>query len=248
MSVALTAEPTAALVIIGAEVLSGKVDDANGPFLIRALRARGIEVIEIRVIGDTVVAISQALRDLMPRVTHIFTTGGIGPTHDDVTMAGVAAAFDCPVVRHPELEQHLRSRYGDAVNEARLKLTEVPQGARVRLAGGGFIPIVQMGQVTVFPGVPSLMRACFADIAAELSGSPFHSAAFLLNASESDIAAHLTRVQQQFPQVAIGSYPRFDQASYRVKVTVDGRNLSHVRATVDALRAGFTPAWIVTQE
>lgn len=241
-------EPTAALLIIGAEVLSGKVDDANGPFLIRALRARGVQLVEMRTIGDTIEEISEAVRALSAKAHYVFTTGGIGPTHDDVTMAGVAAAFGGRVARQPELLRLLHERYGDKVNDARLKLAEVPEGASVRLGDGTFVPIVQLRNVTILPGVPSLMRACFAHVADGLRGAPFFSRALLLDVSESDIATALTEVQNRSPDVAIGSYPRFDEAAYRVKVTVDGRDAERVEGTLAAIRDRMQTHWIVAEE
>jgi molybdenum cofactor synthesis domain-containing protein len=242
-------EPTAALVIIGAEVLSGKVDDANGPFLIGALRQLGVAVTEIRVIGDAVDAIGDALRALSPRVDHVLTTGGIGPTHDDVTIAGVAAAFGRRVIQHPELLRLLQERHPQGINEARLKMTEVPEGAEVEIGEGGFVPIVYIANVAVLPGVPSLMRACFAQVAPRIHrGPPFVSRALFLNTSESDIAGSLTVAQNAFPEVAIGSYPRFDTTEYRVKVTLDGRDPARVEACHQALRGLLRPAWIISEE
>ena len=134
--------PTAALLIIGAEVLSGKVDDANGPYLLRALRLRGVALQEIRTIGDDIDAIAEAVRALSPHVDDVYSTGGIGPTHDDVTIAGMARAFDRAVVHHPDLLSLLTTRYKGSMNAARLKMAEVPEGASLilgrwaRRAGG----------------------------------------------------------------------------------------------------------------
>ena len=111
-------EPTAALVIVGNEILSGKIDDANGPFLIRGLRARGIETVEVRTVSDDVALIANAVRELSPRVAHLFTSGGIGPTHDDVTAAGVARAFAVPLVRDAEIEQRKNLRRLDGSEQS----------------------------------------------------------------------------------------------------------------------------------
>ena len=240
-------EPTAAVLIIGSEVLSGRVDDVNGPFLIRALRARGVQVLEMRTVSDSIPTIAAALRSLCPKADYVFTTGGIGPTHDDVTIAGVAEAFNRPVIRDPELLHQLQqSRH--KLNEARLKLAEVPQGAEVHLGDGSFVPVVQIENVFILPGVPSLMQACFAHVADGMRGAPFHSRALLLDVSESEIAAALTEVQSRYPDVAIGSYPRFDEAAYRVKVTVDGRDSQRVEAIMAAIRDRLETHWIVGEE
>lgn len=241
-------EPTAALLIIGAEVLSGKIDDANGPYLIRALRARGVQVVELRIIGDSINEISQALRVLSAQVDDVYTTGGVGPTHDDVTVAGVAHAFERSVVHHPTLLELLQGRYQGKMNEARLKMAEVPQGGQVFVGAGNIVPVVMVQNVSILPGVPSLMRACFAALPHRRTGTPFVSHALLLNVAESDVAQILTDVQRNFDDVAIGSYPRFDDAPYRVKVTVDGRDTARVEAAMGALRTGLKTPWIVGEE
>lgn len=241
----MTAAPTAALVVIGDEVLSGKVDDANGPFLIRALRERGVQVVELRVIGDDPDAIVDTVRELADRTTHVFTTGGIGPTHDDKTIAAVARAFGRQVVRHEKLERRIRARYGDALNEARLRLADVPQGAHVLLGDSDAIPVIEIENVFILPGVPAFARLCFERIAGRLGGPPFASRALFLSATESQIAAGLAEVQRAHPGVAIGSYPRFGSEGYRVKVTVDGRDAASVEAATDALRAALDPGWML---
>jgi molybdenum cofactor synthesis domain-containing protein len=259
------AQPTAALVIIGAEVLSAKVEDVNAPYLVRALRSRGVEVIEIRTIGDDVDTIAKAVSALAPRVDYLFTTGGIGPTHDDVTIAGVAAAFDAPVVTDRVIEERLRARLGSRLNAAHLKMADVPEGARVILDAEGLLPIVQMRNVTLFPGVPSLMRWCFERLASELRGPPFYTRAVLLSVPESSFADHLATVQKRHPLVTIGSYPRVEPEDLahprdstpvsgtntprvRVKVTVDGRSGDLVGAAVADIRAGMPADWILGEE
>jgi molybdenum cofactor synthesis domain-containing protein len=233
--------PTAALLIIGAEVLSGKVEDANGPFLLRALRARGVDVREIRVIGDTVTAIAAATAQLAAQQTFVITTGGIGPTHDDVTMAGIAQAFGQTVVLHPGLLAAVTRRFvarGADVKTlpaAYKRLAEAPSGAEVILGDGTFVPVVHMRNVFVLPGVPSLMRGCFAQIAPMFEGPAFYTRALYLVAHESAIAADLTAVQNLFADVAIGSYPRFDSGKPEVQLTADGRDLQRVQAAIDML-------------
>ncbi len=244
----MTRGPTAALLIIGAEVLSGKVDDANGPYLLRALRLRGVALQEIRVIGDDVEAIATAVRELASQVDDVYSTGGIGPTHDDVTIAGMALAFERPVVHHPELLALLTTRYKGSMNAARLKMAEVPEGATLILGDGHIVPVVKVANITILPGVPSLMRACFSQLPHAPQGPAFVSRAWLLNVSESDIAAALTLVQKSFSELAIGSYPRFDAAPYRVRVTVDGRDDDAVRAAMAAIAEHLLPAWIVGEE
>jgi len=236
---------TAAVLIIGDEVLSGKVEDTNSGFLIRALRERGVRLVEIRVVPDVIDTIVAAVNELSAAVDHLFTTGGIGPTHDDLTIEAVARAFDREIIRDAELIGRLESRYGEDLSPARLKLAEVPAGSTVRTDADNPITVIQFENLFIFPGVPSLMRLCFERIADDLGGSPMYSKALFLDVSESEAAAPVAEVQRQHVDVAIGSYPRFDKAPYRVKITVDGQTLEAVHAALDALRAALDPAWLV---
>lgn len=237
-------DPTAAIVIIGAEVLAGKVEDENGPFLLRKFRHRGIRLTELRIIDDNEEVIIDAVRALSPKVTWLFTTGGIGPTHDDVTVPAIAAAFGVKVVHHPDLLRRVVRRYGEGPG-AHLRLAEVPEGAVLHAGGDSGVPAIGFRNLFIFPGVPSLMRLCFAQIEASLGSAPLFSRALLLDASESAIAALLSRVQASHPEVAIGSYPRFDDAGYRVKVTIDGRADDVVRKAQEEIRGGLDSQCIV---
>jgi len=240
-------EPTAALVIIGAEILSGKVTDQNTPFLIRALRARGIDTTEVRVISDHHESIVQTVKTMADRSTYVFTTGGIGPTHDDITMEAVANAFGRSLVRHDEILERLRARYGNAINDAHHKLAEVPQGADVILGRERVLPVVRLENVFIFPGVPSLVRICFDRIAATLDSGSFYSRALHLSVSETVVAQTLRDLQEANPDVAIGSYPRFDDAPYRVKITIDSRNDRRVESVFEALQRALDPQIIVPE-
>lgn len=241
------AHPSAAVIIIGAEVLSGKVVDQNGPYFTRALRDRGALLKEIRIVDDTVDAVATAVRTLAADVDFVITTGGLGPTHDDITMHAVATGFDLAVVRHPDLERELRDRFGDRLKAAHLKMAEVPQGAAAHFDAKTWICAVQIKNVIILPGVPSLARLSFERVAEQLRGAPFHSRSLLLRAYESEFAARLERVQQDFPEVSIGSYPRFDSATYCVKVTLDSGDVVQVEQALSALRSSLDDSWIVSE-
>ncbi len=236
---------TAALLIIGDEVLSGKVGDENSPFLVRALRERGVGLVEIRVVADVVDTIEAAVRELSATADYVLTTGGIGPTHDDKTIAAVARAFGREVVRDAELVRRLEARYGADLSAARLKLAEVPAGATVRAHPDNPVTVIQFQNLFILPGVPSLMRLCFERIADDLGGRPFYSEALFLDVAETEAAAPVAEVQRRHVDVAIGSYPRFDAAPYRVKITVDGRDREAVRAALDALKNALERSWLV---
>jgi molybdenum cofactor synthesis domain-containing protein len=233
------------VLVIGDEVLSGKTADTNSAFLIRALRERGIGVIEVRVIGDTLDGIATAAYDLAARVTHLFTTGGIGPTHDDMTLPAIAQAFAVGLVESPIVVERLRRKHPERLNAAAFKMAQVPDGAVVTLSGDSIVPVIRFRNIFIFPGVPSLMRACFEEVAPTLAGPPFVSRALYLNAYETQFAQTLERSQRSHPEVAIGSYPRLGDRTYKVKVTVDGRDQALVDAVMAELEAALDPAWIV---
>ena len=155
---------TAAILVIGDEILSGKTEEQNARFLIGELRELGVTLRCILTISDDVEEVAAATRDLSTKYHHVFTSGGVGPTHDDVTIVGIARAFQAPIVRHPELEARLRSYFGDDLNEARLRMADVPEGAALIQAEDLKWPVLAVRNVYVLPGVPDLFRRKFAAI------------------------------------------------------------------------------------
>lgn len=246
MSDSTNTKPTAAIVIIGAEVLSGKISDQNGPYLIHELRKRGIELTEIRTIGDDIETISECVRALAQSNDYLFTTGGIGPTHDDVTIEGVATALGRPIVRSSDLEQKLRDYFGDRLNETRLKLADIPESAHVEMVTP-VLPLIRVNNVFIFPGVPELMVQSFEHMAHELKGAPFICRHVMVSGSESAMAQHLRNVQSAHPSVQIGSYPRFLENGCEVKITIDGRLDEEVNQALKEVIAGLEKKRIISQ-
>jgi molybdenum cofactor synthesis domain-containing protein len=236
---------TAGIIVIGNEVLSGKVDEENARFLIRALRELGVAVMRVSIIRDDVERIAREVREMSAEYTWVFTSGGVGSTHDDVTMEGVARAFDVPLEADPRLEALLAVHYGDRMNDAAKRMAIVPRGTE--LVGYGKIPypIVRVKNVHVFPGVPSFLRMKFAALEDELRASPFVLKQLFVGVGETRIAALMSDVQRAFPDVEIGSYPRYDTEEYRVKITLESRDEGRVDAALAALAARFEPEWIV---
>ncbi|MEL6546120.1 MAG: competence/damage-inducible protein A [Myxococcota bacterium] len=226
---------TVAVVVIGAEVLSGKVEDANGPHLIRELRRLGAKLGELRVIDDGIEIISNTVSELAQRFDYVITTGGIGPTHDDLTLAGVARSFGVAVVRDPELVATIEDYYGERLVESHLRLAEVPDGA-VLHRGDAPVPTIQMRNVFILPGVPQLMRSCFGQISSSLQGPDFVTRILYLSVGEAEIAQALLETENAEPSVAIGSYPRYDGGPARVKVTVESVDPAAVGRSVARLR------------
>jgi molybdenum cofactor synthesis domain-containing protein len=204
------AAPTASVLIIGDEILSGRTQDANVQFLGQRLGALGIRLQECRIVPDVPAAIADALNAMRRTYTYVFTTGGIGPTHDDITTDCVAAAFGRKVVRHPKAVEAMTAYYGDKLNEARLRMANVPEGADVALIENhiSIAPGYRIENVFVLAGVPSVARAMFEAIAPSLrQGPPVYSQSADGNVREGDIAAALERIQAAHPTVTIGSYP-----------------------------------------
>jgi molybdenum cofactor synthesis domain-containing protein len=239
---------TAALLVIGNEILSAKVQDENGPFLARELRALGVDLRRIETVPDEVPLIVDALERCRSQARWVFTSGGIGPTHDDVTIAAIAQAFGRKVVHDERTIELLRSRFGEPLKPALRRLAEVPEGARVEFHEGFLFPVISIDNVTILPGVPSLLREGFLRIRDRFRVAPFHSKALYFSVGESTLAEHLDATVARFPAVGIGSYPRFDAADHRVKVTFDGRDQAQVRGASEFLKARLPAETIVREE
>lgn len=230
----------AAAVIIGNEVLSAKVQDANGGLLARRLRDRGVELRSLVVIPDEVDAIVEAVQSARRKSLHIFTSGGIGPTHDDVTVRSVALALGRNVVRSPELVKLVEQYAGNKITPESYRLAEMPEGASLMWHTGAGFPILCCEGIYMLPGVPQLFRIQLEAVLATLPGEPIHLKTLFLTSSEGEIAKVLDEVALESPSVAIGSYPNFDRAlDYRVKVTVEHRESETVERIVSQLLQGL---------
>ncbi|MES2641236.1 MAG: molybdopterin-binding protein [Myxococcota bacterium] len=215
--------PSAAVIIIGNEILSGKFADENGPYLIRRLRELGVDLGRIVVLPDVIETIAAEVRSASLAFDHVFTSGGVGPTHDDLTFPAISAAFDRPLERHPVLAQLLESR-GRAPNLAAYRMAEVPAGAELWWDGNVVYPLVVMRNVAIFPGVPSLFRMKFEAVAHRFAGVPVSCRRLVTELGEPEIADALTQASERWPSVAIGSYPRFEVTPHTVIVTMEGRD------------------------
>jgi molybdenum cofactor synthesis domain-containing protein len=226
-------DPTAAIVVVGNEILSGKTEDTNSRFLIKELRALGVRVVRLLVVPDVVAEVAAAVRECSHRCDHVFTSGGVGPTHDDITLAGVAQAFDVPLRRHPQLEGVLREAYGARITDAHLRMAELPEGAE--LVGRSRWPALRCRNVYVLPGVPELLHRKFASIRDLFRGDAFHLGEVFSSLDEGLLAPLLEEVVAAFPDVQIGSYPRLLGATWHVKITLESRDASRVRLARQAL-------------
>ena len=239
---------TAAILIIGNEILSAKVRDENGPWLAGELRALGVDLRRIETVPDEIELIVDALRRCLASAQWVFTSGGIGPTHDDVTIAAIAQAFGRRVIHDERTLALLRAHYGERLNPARLRLAELPEGGRAEFHEGYAFPVLSLENVTILPGVPSLLREGFTRIRERFRAARIFSCAIYLSQGEGALAEHLDATVARYPAVAIGSYPRFDDADHRVKVTFDARDQAEVRAALQFLRERLPAAAIVREE
>ncbi len=240
----------AAALIIGNEVLTAKVRDLNGALLIERLRARGIPLVSVMMVPDAVDAIVEALVYSRRRAQLIFTSGGIGPTHDDVTVRAVALALQRPVVHLPELVKSLRAAFGETpVPAEAMRLAEAPMGSRLISGPRLKYPALACDDIYLLPGVPELFEAQLDTVLEGLHGQPAVTRVVFLDAHEHELAPVLDAAALAEPEVEIGSYPTFDPAAgYRVKVTVEHVDRSRVDAMIERLLRELPKAAVLRVE
>ena len=228
---------TAAIILIGNEILSGKIADANAAYLCRELRTLGVDVRRISVIPDEVPAIAAEVRAASAGHDVVFTSGGVGPTHDDLTIEGVAQAMGVPVVRHPDLVAMLRAYYGEALTEAHLNMAEIPAGAHLVGADTLRFPTIQVGNVYVLPGVPEIFRQKFEAIRDRFAAAPYFLRVVYCREGEGSIAEHLNRTVAEFPELLLGSYPKLGDPEYAVKLTLESKDRDYTERALARLLA-----------
>ena len=230
---------TAGIVIIGNEVLSGKTQDINSHFFCTELRRLGVEVQKISTIQDEIELIGQEVATFSQRYDYVFTSGGVGPTHDDVTIDGIAHGFGLRVVRHPDIERRMRQRLGNQVNEARLRMANVPEGAKLLATEALFAPIVNIRNVYIFPGIPSILQERFHAIKEMFRDTPYYLKNVYVRYGEGVIAEMLNELLVKFPKLMLGSYPVLDVPEYKVKVTLESKDQSYLDQALQAFIASL---------
>jgi molybdenum cofactor synthesis domain-containing protein len=243
--------PTAILVVVGSEVLSAKITDENGPWAARRLRDLGVQLLAIHTVPDRVEDVVEIVDRSRRRADWVFTSGGVGPTHDDITVAAVARALGRPIHRSAALVECIRTihrRHNENAEppEAALRMADVPEGTR--LLGDQAFPTLAIENVVMLPGPPQFFRWQFDKIAGVLSAPPFRLACIYLGVGEAGVAAILDRIAREHPAVEIGSYPRFDDADHKVKVTLESKDLARVEAALAALLAALPAGAVVRTE
>jgi molybdenum cofactor synthesis domain-containing protein len=239
-----TDTPTAAALVIGNEILSGKVEEANVALLARALRRLGVLLRRVVVVMDDVDTIAREVSALAPAHDWLFTSGGVGPTHDDVTIEAVAQAFGVPVVSSPEMEAMLRAHYGERCTEGHLRMALVPRGAALEVTQEIAWPTIRMGNTWLLPGIPEVFRMKLEVVASHLGRAlgtggarAFVSHAVYVKMDEGVLKPLLDRVVSEYPDVGVGSYPKWLDPTYKTKLTFDGRDDARVLAARDAFVA-----------
>jgi molybdenum cofactor synthesis domain-containing protein len=230
---------TAGIVIIGNEVLSGKTRDTNSHFFCTELRQLGVEVKKISTIQDEIEIIGKEVSDFSNRFDYVFTSGGVGPTHDDVTIEGVAYGLGLKVIRHPDIERRMRQRLGDQVNEARLRMANVPEGATLLATEAPFAAIIKIRNIYIFPGIPKILEERFHAIKESFRDMPYYLKNVYVRYGEGVIASILNELLAKFPDLMLGSYPVLDLPDYKVKVTLESKDSNYLENALQAFVASL---------
>ncbi len=242
--------PTAAVIIIGDEILSGRTQEANLKHFAARFAELGVRLKEARVVPDDAAVIVDTLNALRRRYTYVITTGGIGPTHDDITAECVARAFGRNLIRHPGVVKRMTDYFGDRLNEARLKMAEIPDGPDVGLVESEvtIAPGFRIENVFVLAGVPSIAYAMFEALAPQLErGAPMLSGNVGASVREGDIAEGLTAIQGKYPHVSIGSYPTMRGSGFHTSIVARATDRAAIETVLEEVAAlmraqGATPS------
>jgi len=235
--------PTAAMLVIGDEILSGRTRDANMHFLAGQLTETGIDLREVRVVSDDRDAIISGVQALSGAYDNVFTSGGIGPTHDDITADCIAAAFDTHIDVRDDARDILAAHYaksGSELNAARLRMARIPDGAKLIDNPVSAAPGFSIGNVHVMAGVPSVFTAMVASVLPTLTGgAPLLSSTLRIERGEGDIAGPLGLLASEYPELSIGSYPFQKDGKYGSNIVIRGTDQAQIAAALAALEAQF---------
>ena len=235
--------PTAAMLVIGDEILSGRTRDANMHFLAGQLTQAGIDLREVRVVSDDRDAIIKAVRSLSDGYDHVFTSGGIGPTHDDITADCIAAAFDTPIDIRDDARALLQAHYdasGKELNDARLRMARIPDGAALIDNPVSVAPGFTLRNVYVMAGVPSVFQAMVASVLPSLvGGAPLQSRTLPLMKGEGDVAAPLAAFAKEHSDISVGSYPFQKEGVYGTNLVLRGQDTVRLDAALEGLKKVF---------
>ena len=227
---------TAIIIVIGNEILSGKTLDTNSQFIAQKLFERGIDVKKIVVLPDELDVVAKAAGKFSSKCDFLFASGGIGSTPDDITREAFAKAFDVPLVRHPEAEEIIRRHLKDRVNEARLRMADLPDGCKLIPNPFGGAPGFMIKNCYVFPGIPELLRPMFEGIENNFPILPKFRKQFRTKFYEGDFTLIMEDIGREYPNVRIGSYPAFRNPDYSVELTFEGSDEEEVIEAMEKFR------------
>ena len=239
---------SAGILVIGNEILSGKVVDTNSPFLTRELRSLGVTVRRILTIPDELDVIAAAVAEFHGAYDLVFTSGGVGPTHDDVTVEGVARGLRRRVIRHPAIEGRIREFYKENTNEARLKMSEVPEGTELIVDGRLGFPTLKCENVYILPGIPEILEQKFEGLRERFAAAPYFLRVVYTSDGEGAIAEHLNATLAAFPDLLLGSYPKLGDPEYAVKLTLESKDRDYVERALAHLLGLLPPESVVRTE
>lgn len=231
---------TAAAILVGDEILSGKIADKNLVVLARVMRELGVELVRSVTIRDDLATIEREVRQAAGAHTWVFTSGGIGPTHDDMTILAVAKAFDKQLILSAELERRIRAVYAERVREGHLLMARIPDGARLVQSEDVPWPAILMNNVWILPGVPEVFSMKMTLVRSVIHASAaFVSLAVYTTLDEGNLKPLLDRVVERFPDVSVGSYPRWTDPVARTKITFDTQNAARCEEARSAFLASL---------
>ncbi len=237
--------PTAAMLVIGDEILSGRTRDSNMYFLAGELTKHGISLAEVRVVPDDRAAIVAAVTALDAAYDHVFTSGGIGPTHDDITAEAIAAAFQVPISLRPDAMALLAAHYersGQPFNEARQRMARIPDGAMLIDNPISTAPGFSLGSVHVMAGVPNIFQTMVASVLPTLTGgAPLLSQSLRVNQGEGEVAGPFGVLAEAFPDLSMGSYPFIQNGAHGTNLVIRGTDAAQIDAAMTKLAQMFAP-------
>jgi molybdenum cofactor synthesis domain-containing protein len=240
-------ERTCAMVVVGNEILSGKVQDSNSYFAARELRKLGVSLKRVAVVPDELQPIAEEVAYCARTFDFVLTSGGVGPTHDDITIEAVAIAFGRKVVIHPELEMVIREHFTERL-ETGMKMAEVPEGAVLNAGGSMRFPTVQLDNVYILPGIPQIFESKLLALVGRFATDPYFVHTIYSSAGEGTIAEHLNSCLRTYPDLLLGSYPRIGDPEYRVKLTLESKDSGYLERAFKHLLELLPPEVVVRTE
>ncbi len=239
---------TAAVIVIGNEVLAGKVEESNAVYFVSQLRDLGVALKAIHVIPDEVDVIAATVEKAHRTFDVVFTSGGVGPTHDDMTMPAIARGLGMELVKHPKLEEVLVQYCKDKLNDYLMRMAFVPAEADLLWDGDVPFPCVRVRNVYIFPGDPGLLRRKFMAIRDRFRSQPFAQRKIYTTCDEGELAALMEEAENRFKEVEVGSYPVYDKRDYKVKITVESKDAEKTKEVAAFLRERIPSDSIIREE